>query len=863
LTMSLTKEQLDAAIENCAREPIHTPSLVQPHGYLFACDAKNWIITHVSANAPEFTGKAAKQIFGSTLAAVLGRPVVDALAQAVQSSSDDTCLPGRVFATRIKGQKGLFDASVHIYNGRRIVEVEPVEGAAAGAEPLDLVRSILTKLQQARTLSDLCEQTVHRIRELIGYDRVMIYRFLRDGSGQVIAEARHDDVEAFLHLRYPASDIPQQARDLYKKNWVRVVGDVNARSSAIIAGPDAGALPLDLSFSVLRSVSPVHIEYLKNMRVGASMSISIIVGGELWGLIACHHRTANLVAANVRSAAELLGQVFSLQIQTVEGIEAYVTMRAARALLDRVIAEFPVDGDLMENLASRLGHLGSFIPSDGIGVWLNRDWRSSGVTPGLSEIPGLAAFIDRQRKEETFATHQLASDYAAAGEWNADIAGIMAIPLSRTSGNFLFFFRKEVSQTVEWGGNPEKQIATAEPGRLSPRHSFDLWKQDVRGQSLPWTSRERLIADTLRVYLLDIIVRFRDVILEERRQAELKGRLQASELNHRVKGTLELIQSLVTRGSEDAASVQTFVHALHGRLQAIALAHDATAANSGSDVRHLLETAFASQVPAASQLVLEGPDTRLDAKAYTVLALCVHELVSNAVRHGALSTHNGHLTVRWFADSNGRFLLHWEESGGPSAAAPEKSGVGLSIVKRNIPHALGGEADVRFEKAGIKARFAIPARYVERLANRQPRSQPAVVHTSAHRPLDGFALLVVEDQMLTAMELEETLYARGACSVDLAGTVEKAFDCLVRKPPDAAILDVDLGDDTSFEIAGELNRRSIPFIFAASEAEQSIIPATFRDINVVGKPYSPDQVSDALKEALMPHLIRAVLAKLF
>ena len=860
--MSLTKDDLDAAIENCAREPIHVPSLVQPHGYLFACDADGWIVTHVSSNVANLTGKAIKPLFGTSLPAILGEPAVDALAQSVQAAGGDTCLPGRVFATRIKGQKGLFDASVHVFNGRRIVEIEPVrEGRIT--QPLDLVRTILAKLQQARTLGELCEHTVHRIKDLIGYDRVMIYRFLGDGSGQVIAEAREDDIEPFMNLRYPASDIPQQARELYKKNWVRVVGNVHAPSCAVVAGPDAGSRPVDLSFSALRSVSPVHIEYLKNMRVGASMSISIIVGGELWGLIACHHRTANLVAANVRAAAELLGQVFSLQIQTVEGIEAYVTMRAARALLDRVVAEFPVEGDLMENLSSRLEQLASFIHSDGIGVWLNRDWRGIGETPSIAEIPGLAAFVDRQRKDETFATHQLGADYAASYKWGVNISGLMAIPLSHTSGNFLFFFRKEVSQVVDWGGNPEKQAIPAASGKLSPRNSFALWKQEVRGQSLPWTSRERLIADTLRVYLLDIIVRFRDVIMEERRQAELRVRLQASELNHRVKGTLELIQSLVTRGSEDAPSVQAFVMALHSRLQSIALAHDAISMTNGSEVRHLFETAFSAQLPSAAQLVLEGPEIRLDAKAYTVLALCVHELVTNAVKHGALSTHDGHLSVRWIADANGRLLLHWEEASVPAPVISEKSAVGLNIIKRSIPHSLGGEADVRFDRTGLKARFVIPARFVATTSPRAVKSHSNLVRTTLHRPLDGFALLVVEDQMLTATELEETLFERGACSVELAGTVEKALDCLDRKPPDAAILDVDLGDDTSFQIADELSQRSIPFVFAASDAERALIPAKFQEIAIVSKPYSPDQVSDLLKEALMPHLIRAVLTKLF
>ncbi len=212
----------------------------------------------------------------------------------------------------------------------------------------------------------------------------MVYRFLGDGSGQVIAESREASLEPLLNFRYPASDVPQQARELYKKNWVRVITDVASEPVPILALEDGGRA-LDLSYADLRSVSPIHIEYLKNMGVGASMSISIIAGGELWGLIACHAKESKPVSANLRAAAELLGQVVSLQIQTVEGIEAYVTMRSARAGLDRLVAEFPVGGDLVTNLASRLEEFAMFLPCDGVGLWLDSVYRGHGEAPEAEE----------------------------------------------------------------------------------------------------------------------------------------------------------------------------------------------------------------------------------------------------------------------------------------------------------------------------------------------------------------------------------------------------------------------------------------------------------------------------------------------
>ncbi|MEQ1717055.1 MAG: GAF domain-containing protein [Hyphomicrobium sp.] len=321
-----------ADLAACDREPIHIPGSIQAHGIFFACTKDDWRITHVSGTAAALGRGAAKTLVGQQLASVLGEAAVKKLAHITLAQSSGTAIPARLFGLKIKGRKALVDATLHALEDVRIIELEPASADGADATPpLDLVRAILSKLQLSRRLSDLCEQTVTQLRGLIGFDRVMIYRFLQDGAGEVIAESREAALEPLLHLRYPASDVPRQARELYKKSWLRLIADVQAEPSPLIAAPGAAAPPLDLSFAHLRSVSPVHIEYLRNMNVGASMSISILVGGELWGLIACHHATAKTVPSNIRAAAELLGQVFSLQIQTVEGIEAYVTMRAARA----------------------------------------------------------------------------------------------------------------------------------------------------------------------------------------------------------------------------------------------------------------------------------------------------------------------------------------------------------------------------------------------------------------------------------------------------------------------------------------------------------------------------------------------------
>ncbi len=858
MTTTVYQPQLD--LSACDREPIHIPGSIQSHGFFFACRDTDWKITHASENVTALGGNTAEQLLGRPLDLIIGAALTKRLMAHAMPERGETCIPLRLYGEKIKDQKRRFDVTLHVYNGFRIVELEPVAAASSEAA-LDLVRAILAKLQLSRKLTDLCDATASELRALIGFDRVMIYRFHEDGTGEVIAESREAHIEPLLHLRYPASDVPRQARELYKKNWVRLIADVHAPPSALIADGALADQPIDLSFAALRSVSPIHIEYLKNMKVGASMSISILVGGELWGLIACHHGTAKCVASNVRAAAELLGQVFSLQIQTVEGIEAYVTMRAARALLDRVVAEFPVKGELIDNLSQRLEQLAAFVKCDGIGIWIDGVWRGVGVTPPALEIVALVAAIDAHRERVIVTTEHLSEMFPHAAAWAPGVCGLLAVPLSQIRGDYLIFFRKEAAQTIEWGGDPSKsQTIDNATQRLSPRESFAVWKEDVRGQCLPWSSRERLIGETLRVYLLDIIVRFTDVILEERRQSQLRTRVITSELNQRVKGTLELIRSLVTSASPEN-DMPAFVRALEGRIRAISLAHDAVSVANGSDVQGLIEQSIAAHSVSVDQIELSGARVTLDAKAYTVLALVIHELTSNALQFGALSVPNGHLSVRWQANGNG-LQLSWEEVGGPQVRTPKQSGLGLRIIRRNIPHSLGGEADVQFERTGLTARFGIPARFIAFVPPENAGDLHRLTHAAPARPLEGFDLLVLEDQMLLAVELEEMLRARGAASVEVTGTADAALAAIARRQPDAAVLDLDLGDETSLAVAEELERRAVPFVFAATEFERQFIPQCFKDVAVVSKPYTGDAIADAIRDSLMPHLIRAVLTSL-
>ncbi len=844
----------DDRLNSCAREPIHIPGSVQPRGVLFACADGGWTVSHVSANADILFGLSAREVIGQPLQDIVGLSLHGRLTRLLSADPAKKPGAGRMFGVTLpKGD--LVNVSVHSHAGRCIIEIEPVTAAFADA-PLDAVRTMLPSLQQARTLAGLCNVAASQMRSLIGYDRVMIYRFLPDGSGQVIAEDREERIEPYLNLRYPASDIPPPARELYKKNWVRLISDVDARQVPIWSDEGPGSKPLDLSLADLRSVSPVHIEYLRNMGVGASMSISIIVGGELWGLIACHNETARDVPANLRSAAELLGQVFSLQLQSVEGVEAYVTLRGARAFLDQLVSEFPV-GSGISDLNDHIGQLAALVPCDGAGLWIDGSWNSVGLAADAGEAEALSRSLGNGHETGVFATHRLVEAHPHATFWRSGLKGVMAVPIS-LRGDWLFLFRQEVARSVKWGGNPDK-TAAVDPatGRLHPRKSFAAWTEMVRGQSQPFTSRERLIGETLRLYLRDIIVRYADASAEQKCEADLRQRLLTGEHTARVRATLDLIRSLVDPASEADGAVRTYVQALDQRLRSVSLAHEAASSPSGPGLADLVEQTLGQTSSIGRIAGISGSNIRLDSRAYTVLAVVLNELVSLSSACGALASENGRLAVRWMLDNAGAVVIEWVEEGAGGNAASAHA-FGLSLARRSIPQMLGGDSDVGFAQGGLHARLVIPHRYVraghgmaETVALRQSEKVP--------RALEGFAILLVDEDAAAGDQFELQMRRRGASTVMRAPSAAAALELMAGEQPDVAVLNIDPGSGSSFPIADILSAQGVPFVFSGVGDRRDTVPPRYADVMVVRKPYCGDAIAALLQEVLLPHMIRAVL----
>lgn len=835
-------------LTNCDREPIQIPGSIQPHGCLLACDASATVVLRHSVNVHELLGVTG-DINNQKLHTVLGDEVAHTLRNAL-ARTREASHPALSFGVTLPNGQ-VVDVAAHQFKGTAILEFEPA--GASIAEPIELARTLIAQLREIDQTSKLFRDAARFVRAVLGYDRVMIYQLGADGAGKVVAEARRSDLESFMGQYFPGSDIPQQARALYLRNPIRVISDAQFKTVPIEPVLDPSGEPLDLSYAHLRSVSPIHCEYLCNMGVGASMSISVIVNGELWGMIACHHYTPRTLAMGQRVAAEMFGEFFSLHIETLRSrqkLEAAVHVHKA---LDNMLHAANQAADIDAFFHAHLPRFMSLIPCDGIGMSLQGRWSSAGLAPPKSAVPDLLRLADMVSEGRTWASNRLSMVLPSAQAYFTDVSGVLIIPMSQHPRDYLIFFRKEVIETLDWAGDPNKTYDSGALGdRLTPRKSFAIWKETVHQQSLPWTEQDRQFADAIRTAIVEVVLYNSELLASERSKAEVRQRILNEELNHRVKNILSLIGALVAHPTSESQTLQDYVATLKGRIQALSLAHDQVVrGDGGGRLAMLLEAELSPYRTAAGVIELQGPNVILDARAYSVMALVLHELATNAAKYGALSRAGGKLAVSWAIDASNACAISWRESGGPTVRPPSRSGFGSVLIDRSIPFDLGGTSAVEYYAEGLQGLFRIPAKHLSIAEAAEPASLAPTAHEAdAFAARAGFCVLILEDQLVIAVGLEQILNDAQIKDVITASSEDEAIRLLASRTPDAAILDVNLGTGTSISVADELTRRQIPFLFATGYGDGISIPEHLQHVPVTRKPYDANAILASLQGLL-------------
>jgi two-component system, chemotaxis family, sensor kinase Cph1 len=504
-------------LSNCEREPIHVPGSIQPRGVLLAVTEPDLVVAQVSENLADLVGVEPHDALGRRLPDVLGVAAAEAIARSASAFGDLRERNPVEVTLDVDGSPVPVDALLHralAGTGTEgtpaptlVVELEPARGPRPFSFPntYQAVRGTVGELNRASSLQELYDITARAVRQLTGFDRVMVYRYDADHNGEVVAEAAAPGLNSFLGLHYPASDIPAQARALYEKNWIRLISDVDYVPARLrpVALPSTG-LPLDLTYSALRSVSPIHVEYLQNMGVRASMSISLLRDDRLWGLIACHHYTGpHAPPYATRAAAEFLGSTLSLRlVDRAEEDEVHRALQVRSTLAWLTAAALDEDRPLAETLLGSPSLL-DLLPADGVVVCLQRNSGSRGVPLPEGVAEAIAAWAAAQG-EDLVATDSL--PLAAPGLPAGPACGVLVLPLPE--GQFVLWHRAEAVRTVDWGGDPHNKAIAAREGdgvRLSPRKSFDRWRETVRDRSEPWTARELAEVTELRTHLLEAL----------------------------------------------------------------------------------------------------------------------------------------------------------------------------------------------------------------------------------------------------------------------------------------------------------------------------------------------------------------------
>jgi PAS domain S-box-containing protein len=510
--MSLSPGFGSATLDNCEREQIHLAGSIQPHGALLVLSEPDLRVLQASANIAAFLPCSGASCVGLTLEA-LAPSLVPTITRQLDEKLEDI-----VLAVRCHGDDGTkLDALLHRPKpGLLIVELERAGPPITLAGP---VEAALKALVAADSLAALCDEAAWVFRQLTGYDRVMVYRFDEEGHGAVVAEQRRADLEALLGNRYPATDIPHIARKLYERNRVRVLVDVDYTPVPVVPRltrlQDGTESELDMSLCVLRSTSPIHLQYLKNMGVSATLVVSLMVDGRLWGLISCHHYTKRLLHFEERAVCELLAETVSTRITALEGFVQSQVELSVRRIEQRIIESITRDGDwrtcLFDGSTSLLTPLGA----SGAALLFEGQCLTLGDVPGTQRLREIAAWLDEHpHRAQVYSTTALGTD-APRFLPIADVAsGLLATTVSNSPGEYLLWFRHEQVQDITWGGNPaEAVVVGATPGDLSPRRSFAQWHQRVEGTSQAWTQSELTAARLIGETVMDVVLQFRAVRL--------------------------------------------------------------------------------------------------------------------------------------------------------------------------------------------------------------------------------------------------------------------------------------------------------------------------------------------------------------
>lgn len=838
---------INQALDTCASEPVHIPGCVQPFACLICANAETLRITYASANCAEITGIPVQDLLGANLRDVLGRELRHALSNAAARPN----FAGKAASLgRFKLGEIEVEATAFASGDTHVLQLERARDAdLGGGDALGALTFLMNEIQSCSNQDSLFDLTTSLLKHLTGYDRVMIYKFDAQFNGEVLTETKPARMEPFVGLRFPQWDIPAQARAIMKKLPLRFIQDVDQSPVPLLAA-DATLPPLDITLAACRGVSPVHMEYLRNMGSRSTLTLSVTVADTLWGMISFHHRRPRVPTATQREVLTAFLDLFTTKLTALQTQAQLDLLKKVDRIRDSVLADID-DDETIEEAMPRIGPVVlEVLGAVGVAVLNGSQVTGHGTIPGQAVLSALQSVIQVDDQTQVISENLSLRFPDLEPDLNG-CAGVLAFAITPT--RILCVFRAEQGQSVSWAGNPDKTIEfVAGTARLAPRGSFSMYMQDVQGHSAPWTEEDIYFAE--RIWILINSAERRALKNTMNRQQAL----MINELNHRVRNILALVRSVSRQARQHYSSLESYSASLENRIQALAAAHNLASGTGHTAVslHHLIEvetTPFQQD----NRIRITGPDRPMRADIAPIFSLVIHELVTNAAKYGALSSDAGTVDIG-VTETVGGVRLTWQESGGPHVATPANHGFGTTLIEQAVPHEMGGTSVLEFHEAGVRSELMLPDTIFDAVRSARtadspdkPSALPLPTDLAFDPGLVKGPVLLLEDNFMLAKDMNDQLSESGLDEILVCSTAEDALELIDADQPAFAVLDVNLGPDKNSEaVALKLLELGVPFLFVTGYGDNSTTTPEIAHVPRLTKPAATRDLQGAMMSLL-------------
>ncbi|UII27471.1 ATP-binding protein [Fulvivirga maritima] len=840
VTMQLDIDSLE--FDHCEDEPIHIPESIQGYGYLFALDYESGEIRLISENVQSLINE--NQIIGSSFYDFIdGEEYVSFLKETYQrAQSQGVRLPIQfnLKSSFIKDKKASdYYAVVYQSSQYMVVELEPAgefRDAYSASQFMKLyATSVAPKFKTFKSLPQMANEIVSTIKYVSGYDRVVLFKFNQDNTGKVIAEAKEEEMDSYMNLMYPASDIPKQARDLYKKNWVRLTPDVNLKPSVIIPSVKEGERePLDMTKSLLRSLSPIHLQYVRNQGLEASMSMSLVTHDHLWGIISCHNRKPRYIPQNVRLECENLSQLFSWHLYAKEEEltinRKKVTERSINSMLDKTSSNQPIVDVFRNNEKEVL----EMTDTDGFLFYTESEIIKLGTVPDLEVLQQIYDGCCEDGKE-TLVTQDVREWFADESKLNG-IRGVLLAPLVENKSYFTAWFRKEKVIEEKWAGVPEEKSANSpKKERLMPRSSFNVHKKTIHNKSKEWNNNDIETAERFNkvfmAHVLEVQERMRKNIDQLQQQSKYKNEFLAT-LAHELRNPLTPLTVGVTLLEEgennpmESKIIGTMKRQLSHMTTLINDLMDVSRITQGkvklekerliinNIIKNAVETCQRLLEEKNHELKLDLPEQ--DIELYgdnTRLTQVFVNIINNAAKYTdiggqidvSVKQQGDQVSVKIKDDGAGiskdkldSIFTMFTQIDAHSTKTKGGLGIGLTLVEKLVTlH--DGEIMARSEGEGQGTEFEVMLPITTPTGNADTKEED-----DADLPGKEKAKIMIVDDNIDVVEMYELMLLSDGYQIITAFTGEEAIKKFKAFKPDFALFDIGMPDMDGFELCEKL-----------------------------------------------------------